>query len=502
MEKKTVYILLGLILLLGLFLRVYQLDHKSLWMDEAFSVHHAGLYDLGSLNYNVAMTEAAPMGYYVLLHYWMGLFGNSVVAIRLLSVLFGVLSVGLLYLLVRLFFDVQVGLLASFFMAISMEQVLFSQEARIYSLFTFLTLLMVYFFARWFLLLEKESQKKDVKKEWGYFCAYIFTLLIALYVNYLALLFIFIFSCLLFWRIGWRREVAFKWIVGHLLLLLMAIPVFVMARVQFGIINVNLSTTLATKQLPSLLAKLGLFFYVVPILVLILLVGLLFVNRKMFEKIFFGQEFDWLFLLGLFSFSLVYLYLCFFPLRLFGIPVFRVPITNSYFLIRHSLFLAPILYVYVSYRIVHLRSFVAKRMGIIFLVLISVVALVVYFETSTKSQWKETAQLVHLNGGDRPSVLLDRAGISNEFLWRYYYPWDFDLIRLTWGEGRWSLGQLNETQLNLMLAGKKDFFVVFSKNEKTAAFYKNYFDSHYTLDLENDFYQIKVYHYTGNSTIS
>ncbi len=493
---KKVYLLLVLILLLGLSLRVYNLGNESYWMDEAFSVHHAGLSDLSSLSYNVAMTEAAPMGYYVLIHYWINIFGNTEFMVRMLSVLFGVLSIVFLYLLVNLFFDLKVALLAAFLMSISMEQVLFSQEARIYSLFTSLVLLLVYFFARWFLSLKKKEEKRF------FFYGYLFTTLAALYVNYITVVLIFLLSIILFWYFGRNKKVVFQWLIGHVVMLLLAIPVFSMSRFQFNSLNVNLTNSLESKELPSFLAKLGIFFYTLPILFAVLFVGILFIFRDTFRRLLFGEQFDWLFFSGLLSFGLIYLYLCFFPLRLFGIPLFKQPITNSYFLIRHSLFLAPIIYIYTSYRIVHLRSSFFRRASVVFLILVSLISLIVYYETPTKTQWREAGIFVHDHSLTKPLILLDKGGFSNEYLLHYYYPSDFDQILLTWGEGKRKLGQLSEKDLDTVLKDKRDFWVVFSKNEKTAAFYKNYFDSHYTLDFENDFYQIKVYHYTGNSTIS
>lgn len=493
---KKIYLLLGLILLLGLSSRIYNLSTESYWMDEAFSVHHAALNDFSSLNYNVAMTEAAPMGYYLLLHYWISFFGSTEFIVRMLSVLFGVLSIGVLYFVVRLFFDLNVSLLAAFLMAISMEQVLFSQEARIYSLFTFLTLVMVYFFARWFLSLRKREERSV------FFYGYLCTMLVALYVNYITIVPVSLLSLVLCCYFREYKKFFFKWFIGLGIVLLLAIPVFVMAQTQFNSLSVNLSTSLENKELPPFLAKLGIFFYTLPILFIILFVGILFILREKLRKVLFGKEFDWLFFLSLLSFGLVYLYLCFFPLRLFGIPVFRVPITNSYFLIRHSLFLAPVLYVYVAYRIVRLRSLLLKRMSVVFLILVSLVALVVYYETPTKTQWRETGIFIHNLSFGKPLILLDKGGFSNEYLWRYYYHSDFDLVLLTWGEGKRKMGQLSEEDLNHILSEKKELWVVFSRNQKTAVFYKSYFDAHYTLDLEKNFYQVSVYHYSNNSTFS
>ena len=41
MKKSTIIILLALILLLGAFLRIYQIDKESIWTDEAVSLIEA-----------------------------------------------------------------------------------------------------------------------------------------------------------------------------------------------------------------------------------------------------------------------------------------------------------------------------------------------------------------------------------------------------------------------------------------------------------------------------
>ena len=187
--KKVVLFGLILVLLLALGLRLYGLSRESYWNDEAFSVHHAGQKSVSEVNMFVSQTEAVPSGYYILLHYWMKLFGNSEVATRLLSVVFGSVSVLVLFLIVQRLFDANVALLSSFFMAISMLEVLYSQEARVYILFTFLVLLSVYFFVR----IYQNRGMLWCRGKWWYL-GYFVSLVLALYVNYVGLFVIFLFS--------------------------------------------------------------------------------------------------------------------------------------------------------------------------------------------------------------------------------------------------------------------------------------------------------------------
>jgi len=131
-----------LILALALFLRLHDLTRESLWLDEGYSVSlsHSGLLDI----VNGTAADVHPPLYYFLLHYWMKLFGDSETAVRMPSVLIGVLSVAMIYLVAKRLFDSHVGFLAALLLAISSFHVQYSQETRMYGLLTLLTLSSMY----------------------------------------------------------------------------------------------------------------------------------------------------------------------------------------------------------------------------------------------------------------------------------------------------------------------------------------------------------------------
>ncbi len=83
----------------------------------------------------------APL-FYLLAHLWMRLVGDTTTAMRGLAALFGLLSILCMYWLSReLFHSPQKALLTTALFAISPFQILFSQDARPYSLWTLATLL-------------------------------------------------------------------------------------------------------------------------------------------------------------------------------------------------------------------------------------------------------------------------------------------------------------------------------------------------------------------------
>jgi len=134
-------------LLLGGSLRFYQLGEKSLWTDELATMHNTG--NIVDLKTFLAHTpeDDLPKFYSLILKFWMRL-GESEFFMRSLSVIFGILSIPVIYASSRLFFDVRISLSAAFLTAISPFLLLYDREIRVYSLFTLLSLLSTYLFAR------------------------------------------------------------------------------------------------------------------------------------------------------------------------------------------------------------------------------------------------------------------------------------------------------------------------------------------------------------------
>jgi len=130
-NRLGLWVLLA-VLLLSFGLRVYRLGADSLWYDETVSVHLAGK----SLPALVAHTagDIHPPGYYVLLHLWTRLAGNSDLAVAYPSLFFGLLLVVLAYRVGVQVFGPRAGFLAAFLVAISPYNVWYSQEVRMYTL--------------------------------------------------------------------------------------------------------------------------------------------------------------------------------------------------------------------------------------------------------------------------------------------------------------------------------------------------------------------------------
>jgi mannosyltransferase len=134
------------VVLLGAGLRFYGLGAESLWIDEGVSVNRAG-FDATRI-IRQAQADPTPPLYYLLLHYWVAVFGDSDYVVRVPSALAGSLSVFVMYRLGTLISSRTVGLVAALILAVVPWHVRFSQEARAYEVFCLLVLLSFYFFVR------------------------------------------------------------------------------------------------------------------------------------------------------------------------------------------------------------------------------------------------------------------------------------------------------------------------------------------------------------------
>lgn len=128
--------------LLAFALRVFRLDAQSLWYDEAFSVYLAH-FDLATIAARTAADIQPPL-YYFLLHFWIAWAGESEFALRFLSLIFSVLTIPLMYVTARRLFDRVTAQIAALIATLAPLYVWYAQEARMYTLITFLLLLSSY----------------------------------------------------------------------------------------------------------------------------------------------------------------------------------------------------------------------------------------------------------------------------------------------------------------------------------------------------------------------
>jgi uncharacterized membrane protein len=172
LRPQRIGLVLVALLLLGICCRWVNLDRKVYWHDEAYTSLRISGYTVAEVRQQVfngqpiavaalqvyqrptpekgstdtirtlAIDDAQhPPLYYLLVRLWVEIFGSSIVAIRSLSVLSGLLVFPLIYLLCReLFTSPLVGGMAVALIAVSPFHLLYAQEAREYALWTALIL--------------------------------------------------------------------------------------------------------------------------------------------------------------------------------------------------------------------------------------------------------------------------------------------------------------------------------------------------------------------------
>ncbi|MBN2015328.1 glycosyltransferase family 39 protein [Candidatus Dojkabacteria bacterium] len=141
------YIGLGIIFILAIFLRFYNLGQEDLWRDEAFSVILAQKPFPEFLK--IALSDTSSFIYNFLLHFWIKVFGVSEISVRLPSFLFSIGTLISFILFVKDYFKRRIDqmLIATIF-CVNIVVIVYAQEARVYSLLMFLVLGSFYFFSK------------------------------------------------------------------------------------------------------------------------------------------------------------------------------------------------------------------------------------------------------------------------------------------------------------------------------------------------------------------
>jgi len=132
------------ITILAFALRIYRLDHQSIWYDEGLSVYFAG-QRMGDMLAGLSTADHPPL-YFIALHLWMRIAGRSEFSVRYLSLAWGVMAVPLMFKLGERLTSRGAGIWVAFLLSISPFHIWFSQETRMYTMAVTLSLASVYVF--------------------------------------------------------------------------------------------------------------------------------------------------------------------------------------------------------------------------------------------------------------------------------------------------------------------------------------------------------------------
>lgn len=193
------WLLLGGIVLIASFLRIYGINQESGWASEIIAVYTSKL-PLASVPDFLIKDAKNPFDtpfYYWLVHFWFQVVGAGVLQARILAALFGILSVPAIFFLADTLAGRRSAYIASTILALAQFPVWYSQEARSVTQLTFFLLTTCYFFVR--ALAERRA--------WLW-CAATISSVLMIYTQYYGL-----FALLILWLYAllYRRRYEIPW---------------------------------------------------------------------------------------------------------------------------------------------------------------------------------------------------------------------------------------------------------------------------------------------------
>lgn len=487
-NKKTLLLLVS-ILLLGAFLRFYNLGKESFWLDEgatALAIKKYGAlgvikntYEEGQIlpEYYPGYNDDLPF-YYVFLSGWVKIFGMNEFSFRSFSAILGSFALILIFYIGNYLFNEKIALLSTFLASINLTLIWYSQEARQYTYLLFLSLMSIIFLLKYL----KEDKIK-------YFIGFIIFNALIIYSNFPWLVFIIfegLFALFTIYKDYVKKQILRKKvIIAFIVIGVIYIPLI--GRALFTHTN-----TIDFYGRPSInqIAKLG-----------IQLSTWIYPSESMRQKIYgFSFNFtiyEWilllsvllsalllglLFLAGIFKSlykkdSSVFLLLMFFFPVLFSLIASLVHPIVTIFHIKLMLYVIPAYLMFASVAIIKTKL---GKILIPIIIILSVLPLYSYFTNIDKQQFREAAELLPKN------ELIFMNIKSAQVPFKYYY-----------GEKDNALGVADVNELNLHLRNANSFWMLFTftKYSDPQDKIKEFLDKNYRLVEKKEFFDIELLHY-------
>lgn len=503
MNKKNTLVILALILLLGSFLRIYGLGDESFWIDEsatAYASQKGPSYIINNIYTKAVLIPEyfpeyvnkgggeAPL-YYILAAYWTKLFGLSEFKLRLLSALFGIMSIYLIFLVGKLLFNTRIGLISAFIIALNHQNIYYSQEARCYSMLVFFTLLSVYF------LMRALHENRNI-----FWFGYSICSIILIYAHYLSF-FILMFEYLyiaIFWK-SYKKYLKKSIISGLAIFVAYTpwIPVFLRQSMNtyysyYSLFKPNLynlasifvqinswvspdfPTRIALRNMDIASIPISGWFLIATVLLITLLLGITF-------------------LIGVFKYrkfavSNIKNKYNVFLLLWFLIPIFVPFVLSIIFptatitgIVRYVLFATPAYYILASKGISEMRKH--YKLILILFVLLSIFPLYSYYSNFDKGQWVDVANYLKVHRQKDEFIIIHKEVAILPL--SYYYP----IKNIE--------GVRDVEQAKLLTNGKNSFWLIYASEKygDSKQEIKKYLDSVYKIDNQAEFVGAKLYHY-------
>ena len=145
LSNQTILII---IIIIGALLRLYNYNIAPFTLDEFSALFRTNFDSFSELIDKGVKIDGHPAGIQVFLFYWVKLFGYSEWVVKLPFLAFGILSIYLIYLIAKDWFNETVGLVSAAFIASLHFSIIYSLIARPYISGLFFSLAMVYFWTK------------------------------------------------------------------------------------------------------------------------------------------------------------------------------------------------------------------------------------------------------------------------------------------------------------------------------------------------------------------
>ena len=393
MEKnKKYYLIILSILLLALFLRVYDLSKESLWKDEALDIMVASKETIPDLIKSLIIVEVnSPPLNTLILHYWSNFFGFSEFSIRFISVIFGTCIVFMVYLVSKELFDIKTSILAMILSATSTTNLLYSQEARQYSVFAFLALSSTFFLIK--MIKSEDTQKKNI------FVVFYFIInILMIYTHIIGLIFFFIqtmFLALFEQKLFFSK----KTILFEIISFVLAFPILLFTLKVFLRTQKRIISDLYLKGAPSLIAELGYLNLLWPALIFALLFIIFYLKFKKTSnlcRLYLNFE---NYIKTKSRKNNIILFLSILPILIYvvyGIFV-NLNFPYPYFITKYPYLVLAFVHIFISRNLIILNSKKIFYFLVTIIFLISLLMIFNFYATETKSDWRTATEIIRKN---------------------------------------------------------------------------------------------------------
>lgn len=212
--KNKANIILYICIFAGIVLRFFQLGTRPITAAEFSAVNFsAGSNIFQVILNNAANNNEAPL-YYIITYLWTIIFGVSEFSVRVLPVIFGIISIFIVHRLTRSFYSEKVSVIATSLFALCPFQIYFSQVSGGNTLLLMTCLLMVYYFML------------SVKYNSFVIGPFTFWAVVSLYSGHMSILLLLILNVILFIR--YKEEIRINlWLRSQIYILLTWLPLLV-----------------------------------------------------------------------------------------------------------------------------------------------------------------------------------------------------------------------------------------------------------------------------------